>query len=94
MVLRLTPDVRALGALSNSVKVVLEAELCDEPITLDQGSLLTPEMTRGRLGGIWSSMNVQYNAADWAEIIPFPYKTCFLIPYKFLTDEVFGPVST
>lgn len=66
--LRLTRDVRALGGLSNSVEVVLEAELREEPITLDQGSLLVSEMNQGRLGGIWGSINVQNNGAGWAEI--------------------------
>ena len=36
--LRLTRDVQALSALSNSTEVVLEASLREEPITLDQGS--------------------------------------------------------
>lgn len=66
--LRLTRDVRALGGLSNSVEVVLEAEIRDDLITLDQGSLLVSEMTKGRLGGIWASINVQNNAVDWAEV--------------------------
>jgi hypothetical protein len=54
---RLSQDKRVLRALSNPVKVVSEAELLDEPSSLDQGSLLTSEITRGRLD--WNNYSNQ-----------------------------------
>jgi hypothetical protein len=93
--LRLTRDVRALGGLSNSVEVVLEAELREEPITLDQGSLLVSEMSQRRLGGIWGSINVQNNGAGWAEITSIrTYNVCLPTCYKVTADMVSDTVST
>ncbi|KAJ5176459.1 uncharacterized protein N7482_002336 [Penicillium canariense] len=66
--LRLTRDVRALGGVDNAIEVTIDAELREtEPITLDQGSLLVSELTGGRLGSPWSSINVQNN--DGADVM-------------------------
>ncbi|KAJ5381043.1 uncharacterized protein N7496_003471 [Penicillium cataractarum] len=67
--LRLTRDVRALGGLRNAVEVIFHAELRgQEPITLDQDSLLVSELVNGRIGSPWASINVQNNEEQLVEI--------------------------
>jgi hypothetical protein len=67
--LRLTRDVRALGGLNNAIEVMVHAELRGaERITLDQKSLLVPELADGRIGGSWASINVQNNEENLVEI--------------------------
>lgn len=65
---KLNLDTGALGDLSNSAEVVLEIELREESISLDLNSILISEMTQGRMGGSWGSVNVQNNGAGWVEI--------------------------
>ncbi|KAL4801538.1 hypothetical protein BDV18DRAFT_148781 [Aspergillus unguis] len=68
--LRLVRDVRAMGGQDTSIKVVVEAELREDVLTIDEKSLLVPETTDGRLGSVWASVNIQNNAIDWVEILP------------------------
>lgn len=67
--LRLTRDVRAQGGLDSSMKVLIEAELRDEPITVDQRSLVVSELTDRKLGGTWASVHLQKNIAVPVEIL-------------------------
>lgn len=67
--LRLTRDVRALGGLNNAIEVMVHADLRGaEPITLDQNSLLVPELANWRNGSPWASINVQNNEEKSIEI--------------------------
>ncbi|KAL4927822.1 uncharacterized protein BDV17DRAFT_118898 [Aspergillus undulatus] len=68
--LRLVRDVRALGGQGDpTVKVVLEAEIRYDLLTVDEQSLLVPESTDWKLGSTWSSINIQNNGAEWIDII-------------------------
>lgn len=68
--LRLIRDVRALGATGEPViKVDVEAEERQNPLSIDPGSLLVSDITEGKLGNSWASINVQNNLAKWIEIV-------------------------
>lgn len=67
--LRLTRDVRAFGALFHGFDVVIDAELRQKPVTIDKNSLLISELTQGKLGGRWASINVQNNEPEPVDFI-------------------------
>lgn len=68
--LRLIRDVRALGGIGEPmIEVTLEAETRHDYITVDEQSLLLPELTDGVLGSSWASVNVQSNIPDPLEIL-------------------------
>lgn len=67
--LRLIRDVRAMGASSEpAIEVEMEAEERPRPLEFDQQSLLVSDVTQGKLGGPWASINVQNNMPEWITI--------------------------
>lgn len=80
--LRLTRDVRAFGALSQSFETAIDAELRQELVTVDKNSLVISELTQGKLGGIWASINVQNNGAEPIDFISiYSSKVCHRFIY-------------
>lgn len=68
--IRLTRDVRALGAADEPIiGVDVEAEERQMSLSIDSGSLLVSDITQGRLGNGWASIDVQNNLAEWVEIV-------------------------
>lgn len=68
--MRLTRDVRALGAADEPIiGVDVEAEERQMSLSIDSGSLLVSDITQGRLGNGWASIDVQNNLAEWVEIV-------------------------
>jgi hypothetical protein len=68
--LRLIRDVRAMGGQGHpTINVAFEAALRHGLLTIDERSLLIPEVTNGKLGSTWASIDVQNNAAEWVDII-------------------------
>ena len=67
---RLTRDVRALGAAAEpKIAIEVEAEERQMSLNIDSGSLLVSDITQGKLGNSWASINVQNNLAEWVEIV-------------------------
>lgn len=68
--LRLIRDVRAMGGIGEPlIEVALDAEIRHESLTVDERSLIVPEMIDGTLGSSWASVNVQNNAPGPIEIL-------------------------
>lgn len=67
--LRLIRDVRALGATRHTIEVMVEAEERGGLLSIDQGSLLVSDISLGRLGNSWASINIQNNMAEWIEVL-------------------------
>lgn len=68
--LRLVRDVRALGAVGEPImEIAVGAEVRNELLYLDQGSLLVSESTNGKLGSPLASINVQSDITEWIEVV-------------------------
>ncbi|KAK1141997.1 hypothetical protein N8T08_008320 [Aspergillus melleus] len=68
--LRLVRDVRAMGGIGEpTIEVTMEADIRHDHLTVDEHSLILPELTDGMLGSSWASVNVQNNVPDPIEIL-------------------------
>lgn len=70
MNLRLIRDVRVLGATNEpAIEIMVEAEERRELLSVDQGSLLVSDISLGKLGNSWASIDIQNNMAEWIEVL-------------------------
>lgn len=70
MNLRLVRDVRVLGATNEpAIEIMVEAEERRELLSVDQGSLLVSDISLGKLGNSWASIDIQNNMAEWIEVL-------------------------
>ncbi|KAF9883033.1 hypothetical protein FE257_004316 [Aspergillus nanangensis] len=68
--IRLIRDVRASGGIGEpSLSPTFEAQIRRELVTVDKRSIMVPELSQGKLGSSWGSINVQNNMADNVEIL-------------------------